>query len=342
MKSHSRRLYQIFLLCFTLFFAGSYTIIFSQDLDDVTISGKITDSNGAALGGATVSALLAANNQTRTVTTDAGGRYSFIQLKPGVYTLRVEATGFADTEQKDLNAISGDNLQLNYRLALAAIRAETVVIDQSNQPLVDATRTIVGGTITEREIEELPNLNRNPFDLIFTFGGVTEEPLSTRDLSEDKGTRGQSAPDVTPEEAGIFALSGGAAYSNNITIDGLDNNDDREATFRFQPSLETVAEVQIVTNQFSAEYGRASGGRVNIRTKAGTKDFRGRLFYFFRDESLNANTNRNKARGIARPALQDNNPGFTFGGPVPFGTFKNKTFFFTGYEYDNVFKDSLI
>ncbi len=342
MKSHSQRLYQISLLCFMLFFSGSYTVIFSQDLDDVNISGKITDLNGAALPGATVTALLTTSNQVRTVTTDAGGHYRFIQLKPGTYQLRVEADGFESAEQKNLNSLSGDNLQLNYQLAPATVRAETVVIDENNQPLVDATRTIVGGTITEREIEELPNLNRNPFDLVFTLGGVTEEPLSTRDLSEDKGTRGQSAPDGTPEEAGIFALSGGAAYSNNVTIDGLDNNDDREATFRFQPSIETVAEVQVVTNQFSAEYGRASGGRVNIRTKAGTKDFRGRLFYFFRDESLNANTNRNKARGIARPALQDNNPGFTFGGPIPFRPFKNKTFFFSGYEYDNVFEDTVI
>ena len=341
MKSHFRRLDKISLMCFSLFFVGCRAL-FAQDLDNASISGRIADANGAALPGATVTAILVANNLERTATTDAEGRYRLIELKPGVYLVRVAAKGFAGAEQPDLNALSGDNLRLNYNLSPALVKAATVIIDETGQPVVDTTRTIVGGTITEREIEELPNLNRNPLDLVFTFGGVTEEPLSTRDLSEDKGARGQLAPDGTPEEAGIFALSGGAAYSNNITIDGLDNNDDREATFRFQPSLETVAEVQVVTNQFSAEYGRASGGRVNLRTKAGTKDFRGRLFYFFRDESLNANTNRNKARGIARPALQDNNPGFTFGGPVPFGAFKNKTFFFTGYEFDHIFEDTVI
>jgi hypothetical protein len=87
-----------------------------------------------------------------------------------------------------------------------------------------------------------------------------------------------------------FALAGGAAYSNNVTVDGLDDNDDRSARERFQPSLEAVEEVQVITNQFSAEYGRTSGGRVNLRTRSGSNRLRGRLFYFFRDKSLDANT----------------------------------------------------
>jgi hypothetical protein len=95
-----------------------------------------------------------------------------------------------------------------------------------------------------------------------------------------------------------------AAYSNNITIDGLDNNDDRSAGFRFQPSIESISEVQVITNQFSAEYGRASGGRVNLRTRAGSNRFRGRAFFFFRDESLNANTWNNNRRGIERAVYE--------------------------------------
>ena len=126
------------------------------------------------------------------------------------------------------------------------------------------------------------------------------------------------APARTPEEAGTFALSGGAAYSNNITIDGLDNNDDRAARERFQPSLEAVEEVQVITNQFSAEYGRASGGRVNLRTRGGAHNFHGRAFYFFRDESLNANSSFNNARGLKRLPLQEHNPGLTLSGPLKF------------------------
>lgn len=341
MKSRFGASSKFTLVCFLLFFCGCWSV-FAQDLDEVTIIGNITDSNGAALPGATVTAILTAKSYERVVTSDAQGRYRLIELPPGIYLLRVTAKNFAAAERKDLNTISGQQLRLDFKLMPGAIVVETVVVDQGSVPVVDTTRTIVGGTITQNEIEELPNLNRNPFDLIFTLGAVTEEPFSTRDLAEDKGLRRQQAPDPTAPEAGIFALAGGAAYSNNITIDGLDNNDDRDATFRFQPSVETVAEVQVVANQFSAEYGRASGGRVNLRTKNGDQNFRGRLYYYFRDESLNANTNRNKSRGVARPAFQDNNPGFTFGGPVPLGYFKNKTFFFAGYEYQNIGENTII
>ncbi|OWP20481.1 hypothetical protein CBF90_16745, partial [Microbacterium sp. AISO3] len=133
-----------------------------------------------------------------------------------------------------LTTVSGQNLQLDFTLAPASVQAETVVtVGNDDAPAVDTTRTVVGGTITQREVEELPNESRNPLDLVLTLGGTSEEQLSTRDLANDRGRRGISTPGTTPEEAGIFGLSGGAAYSNNITIDGLDNNDDRGASFRF-------------------------------------------------------------------------------------------------------------
>src|SRR5207247_9021582 len=147
-------------------------------------------------------------------------------------------------------------------------------------------RKVVGGTLTTPEVESLPVVTRSPLDLIFTLPGVSEEALSTRDLAEDRNASVTSSP----EEAGNFSLSGGPAYSNNITIDGLDNNDDRAARERFTPSMEALEEVQLIRNQFAAEYGRASGGRLNLRTRGGASKFRGRAFYFFRDESLTATT----------------------------------------------------
>ncbi|MEJ7578382.1 MAG: TonB-dependent receptor, partial [Pyrinomonadaceae bacterium] len=162
--------------------------------------------------------------------------------------------------------------------------------------------------------------------------------------------RNSGAQGRTPEEAGTFSLTGSPAYSNNITIDGLDNNDDRAARERFQPSLEAVQEVQVITNQFSAEYGRASGGRINIRTRGGSNSFRGRAFYFFRDESLNANTFNNNLRGLSRLPLQQHNPGFTFSGPLVLPRFlrpfdydgRGRTFFFAAYEYDTVLDSALV
>lgn len=320
------------------FFLGGFSSInFAQDLDDVIISGKITDSDGAAIVGATVTATQVSTGVERSVVSGQKGRYRLIELTPGVYTLKVAVNGFAVQIKTDLETISGQSVKLDFLLSPATVTAEqTVSIGDADAPLIDTTRTVVGGTITEREIEELPNTTRDVLDFVFTLGGVTEEPLSTRDLSNDKGGRDERAPRNSPEEVGVFALSGGAAYSNNITIDGFDNNDDRVAGFRFQPSVENVREVQVITNQFSAEYGRASGGRVNILTKAGGRKFKGRAYYFFRDDNLNANSWSNNKRQVARPPFQQNVHGVTIGGPVQFGYFKDKTFFYAGYEYDYI------
>ncbi|CAN5546723.1 hypothetical protein BH10ACI2_BH10ACI2_12120 [soil metagenome] len=174
-----------------------------------------------------------------------------------------------------------------------------------------------------------------------TLGGTSEEQLSTSGLAEDRGANPSSAP----LEQGNFSISGGTAYSNNITIDGLDNNDDRSSRDRFQPSLESIAEVQVIANQFSAEYGRASGGRINIRTRSGGNKLRGRGFGFFRDESLNANSWYNNSRSIHRSPLQEINPGFFLSGPVvvPFlYDGHQKTFFAVSYENDKFADTTLI
>ncbi len=245
-----------------------------QDLDTVVISGRVTDQNSAVISGAKVEAKLIKTGVTRTTTTDAVGRYRLIQLEPGTYGIRVISPGFATQETKNVATVSGQSLQFDATLIPSEILVEPVVIAAMDTPVIDTKRTVVGATLTSRETESLPIPTRSVLDLIFTLPGVTEEPLSTRDLAEDRNVNHAN----TPEEAGTFSLAGAPAYSNNLTIDGLDNNDDRAARERFQPSLEAVAEVQVITNQFSAEYGRASGGRVNLRTRSGSQEFHGRGF----------------------------------------------------------------
>ncbi len=306
----------------------------AQDLDNVTITGQVTDQNGAVIPGATVEVILAKTDAVRRIQTDSEGRYRIIQLEPGIYNLRVSFAGFAPLEKKDLTLVAGENLRLDLTLMPQGVLVDPVVVTANDAPVVDITRTVVGGTVTTQEVEALPVATRSPLDLIFTLGGVTEEPLSTRDLAEDRDAN----PRGTPEEAGNFALSGGPAYSNNVTIDGLDNNDDRAARERFQPSLEAIEEVQIITNQFSAEYGRASGGRINVRTSGGSNKYRGRAFYFFRNDIFNANTWNNNAKGLPRLPFEEHNPGFTLSGPVrlPLYNGRQRTFFFTAYEYDTI------
>lgn len=318
----------------------------AQDLDNVTITGRVLDQNGAIIPGATIEAILVKTSATRTTVTDDEGRYRVIQLEPGVYNLRASFTGFAPLEKKELSFIAGKNVQLDFTLVPEGIRVDPVEVTADDTPAVDTTRTVVGGTVTTHEVESLPVATRSPLDLIFTLPGVSEEALSTRDLAEDRNTSVAN----TPEESGTFSLSGGPAYSNNITIDGLDNNDDRAARERFQPSIEAVEEVQIITNQFSAEYGRASGGRINIRTRGGSNQYRGRAFYFFRDDWLNANTFNNNRIGVSRLPLTDHNPGFTLSGPITLPRFfgplsykgRSRTFFFTAYEYDTILDSASI
>jgi hypothetical protein len=304
----------------------------------VTIYGLVADEHGARLPGATVTATLITTKAERTVIADEEGRYRLVELAPGAYSVRVNSQGFAIAEKARVEVLAGQSLRLDFTLQPASIETEQVVVNEAAAPLVDATRTLVGGTLARAEIEALPIPSRSPLDLVFTLAGVTEEPLSLRDVAEDRDARGRAFVQraaQTPEEAGTFALSGGAAFSNNLTIDGLDNNDDRAARERFTPPLEAVEEVQVVTNQFSAEYGRASGGRVNLRTRSGSDDLRGRLFHFFRDEALDANTFNNNRRALKRLPFQQHTQGFTLSGPFIFSRrAPRRTHFFLAYEFD--------
>lgn len=319
---------------FLLFFAFS-TAGFTQDLDDVTISGKVVDSNNAPIVGATVTATRVETGDERTFVTNDEGRYRLIELKPGLYKVKVSANGFGAKEKTGIETISADSVQLDFALAPSDVVAEQIVTIEADTSAVDVTRTIVGGTIAGRDIEEIPNNSRNPLDLVLTLGGTSEEALSTRNLAEDRNVTNQTAP----AEQGNFSLSGGVSFSNNITIDGLDNNDDLAANVRFQPSIESIEEVQVITNQFSAEYGRASGGRINLRTRSGTNRLRGRAFFFFRDDNLNANSFFNNSRGFERLPLTEYNPGFTLSGPIVLPKIydgHNRTFFSIAYEYNNL------
>ncbi|HEY2846167.1 MAG TPA: carboxypeptidase regulatory-like domain-containing protein, partial [Pyrinomonadaceae bacterium] len=299
------------------------------DLDTVTFSGKVTDANGLPVVGATVTATRVETNEARTVTSDENGKYKLVGLKPGRYIVKATSNGFGVMETQPVVTVAAQNLLQDFKLQPASVKAETTVtVTDADGPVVDTTRTIVGGTITQREVEEIPNISRNPLDLVLTLGGTSEEQLSVSGLAEDRNQNSSSAP----LEQGNYSISGGVAYSNNLTIDGFDNNDDRSSRDRFQPSLEGISEVQVVQNQFSAEYGRASGGRINISTRSGGNTFHGRAFMFYRNSSFDANSWYNNSRGFARQNLKDYDPGVFVSGPI----LKNKTFFAVAYEHDQL------
>ena len=306
-----------------------------DDLDHLQFDGVVVDTHGRRVVKATITARDVQSARERIASTDNQGYYRLSSLAPGEYDLRFEADGFRTAVFTGIKGNAGTTLRLNCTLNIANIDSSIVVSTVATSvPAyeVDKDRTYVGGTINRMEMDSLPIESRNPLDLIFTLPGVAPPPFSTSLLAEGDDSDGFMS---SPEEAGVFSLSGATPFSNNLTIEGLDNNDDRAASERFVPSPDSVEEVQVITNQFSAEYGRASGGRVNFRLRGGTNQLRGRASYFFRDARLNANSfhrNADPRRGFRLP-FTEHTVSTTLGGPVEPGQ-RNRTFFFLGYEND--------
>ena len=146
----------------------------AQDLDTVTISGRVMDQNGAVVPGAEVQATLIKTRLQRTTTTDTEGRYRLIQLEPGTYIVRVSFPGFAVQELTNITTISGQSLQLDVTLLPSDVVVEPVVISAIANPIVDTKRTVTGATLTARGTESLPIASRSVLDLILTLPGVTE------------------------------------------------------------------------------------------------------------------------------------------------------------------------
>jgi len=310
------------LLAMSLLFLGRG---WADDLDHATVEGFVLDPTEAAVVGATITLVERQTGVRRVTASDERGWYRLTALAPGTYALRAEAPGFSPLERVGLVLRAGQTLRQDLRLQLGSLR-ETITVTSPEETTIDPTRTVVGLSLGSEEIEHLPLNGRNPLDLVFLLASVQAEPFEVRDLG-DPATRDVVAE--PPQEAGIFSLSGGRAYSNNITIDGFDNNDDRTARERAIPSLESIAEVQIITHQFSAEYGRASGGRITFFTRRGGNQIRGALFGDFQDESLNANSFFRNARGQKRAPFQRREYGGRLGGPIR----RDRLFFFGVLEH---------
>jgi hypothetical protein len=296
---------------------------YTDDLDNIIFEGTVRDTTAAVISGAIVEARHVTTGVERSAISNGEGNYRIVVRDPGSYRLRVDASGFAQATKAVDEVTTGRTVALHFALAPAGV-SEQVTVELSSTPLVDTTRTVTGDTIGGKELDRLPIGNRDPLQLVFLLGGVAEPPLSTADLADEgpgQFVRG------TPEEAGIFSLTGAPATSNNITIDGLDNNDDRGARERIALNPETVAEVQIITNQYAAEYGRASGGRINIRTRGGDGRYGGETYAHFADESLNANTFFRNARGLGRLPQRQTRAGGILSGPI-----RKPHFFLASFE----------
>jgi hypothetical protein len=298
-----------------------------------SISGQINDEKGGAILNATVTVRNVQTNESRTAQTDGEGRYRIVNLPVGDYEVSVEAPGFAKYVQ------SGITLALNQPAVVdAAMKAggvAEVVNVTENASLLNTANAEVATRFDERRLTELPlATNRNVYNVALSAAGV-----------------GQINSGQSQFASGInFSANGGRVRSNNFMIDGQDNNDFGVAGAAIplnNPDL--IQEVRLVTNQFSAEYGRNSSAVFNAITKAGGNDYHGSAFWFHNDNALNACSNTQKGGGFCRenatdpsrrgaPFRIENQVGGTIGGPLHLPRFgeggrsyisgRDRTFFF--------------
>ena len=233
------------------------------------LGGTIVDQSSAVLPGVTVTAHNIETNHTRSAISDERGHFVIPALPPGTYTVRAELQGFAPRTLDEVVLTLGSLIEVHLSLNVAGGQ-ETVLVAQ-DAPVVDPQRTVVSNVISQAQIEHLP-INGRSF-----IGFTLLAPGVATDRTPQQGASGTSG----------LSFAGQRARSNNITVDGLDNNDSSIGSVRATFSQEAVREFQVLTNSYTAEFGRASGGVVNIVTKSGTNTMAGNLFFFLRDGALN-------------------------------------------------------
>lgn len=256
-----------------------------------------------------------ATNVKRTARADLDGSFYFTLLPVGRYSILVEAVGFKPFEERGLGLEVQANLKVDVKLEVGEIAEKVVVTGEI--PLVDMGNTTLGKVVEERRIVDLPLNGRNFLQLGVLQSGVAP-PVPGIDVV---GSGLNKAPGGT---AFLFSVNGMRIASNNHLLDGANNVEPMSGAAMIVPSPDALQEFRILTNMYTAEFGRAGGSIVTFLTKSGTNSFRGSVYEFLRNDVLDA---RNFfAPGV--PELKQNQFGFTFGGPIV----KDKTFFFTSYD----------
>jgi hypothetical protein len=275
-----------------------------------TLYGSVVDPNEAVVSGTRVTATNELTGFDRQTTTDENGHYTLPLLPVGKYELSAEADGFRRYVQKGITLTVNQAARIDIELAIGAVSETIEVVSEAG--LVNTLNGAVGQVVNQRNIAELPLNGRNFLQLATLQAGIAP---GTFVISE-----------FTPGHPGQvpFSANGLRQQSNNFLLDGADNNDGFLGTAASVPSPDALQEFRILTNSYSAEYGRGGGAVVNIVTRSGTNDFHGSIFEFLRNEVFDA---RNFFfTGV--PALKQNQFGGTLGGPIR----RSRTFFFGSYE----------
>jgi hypothetical protein len=302
--------------------------IASAQTATATLKGVVSDAGGAPAPGVVVTLTNAANNLKKTFTTDEGGHFTFTFIEPGFYALEAQAGGFKIHRQPRLQIEVGQTIDQNITLAPGDVK-ETVNIVATEPAGLDTATSSLGGVVGRQRVDALPLNGRNVFQLAQLEIGVTTAP----------GSRGAN-PDLTA--SGEISINGGRTLNTEAIVDGIPLTNKGDNRISLRPSPDAIQEFQIVTNSFSAEYGRTGGGALNFSTRAGGAEFRGTLFEYLRNDAFDARSffvNANP-KGV-KEKLRFNQFGGNLGGPVYLPSFGeggkafrkvNNLFFFVNYE----------
>ncbi len=279
------------------------------------LEGFVSDSSGGRIPGATITIRESASQRTRTVSTHAEGSFHFSELPPGTYEVAVSQPGFTPYRHTGVTVQLGSTMHLDVALQSGGVTTEITVTAQP--PAWDPAQTSVSSTIDRERIEELPVESRNYLNFVLLAPGVASSAQQP----------GKQSLGPLPDSG--FTFGGLRGRSNNITIDGLDNNDEYLGSSRTELSLETVQEFQVVNAGLSAETGGASGGAINVVTRTGANQIHGDAFLFVQNGSLNARNPFETER--AAPNVHRYRGGLALGGPIV----KDRTFYYVAVEQEH-------
>jgi hypothetical protein len=286
------------------------------------VVGTVTDSSGALVPNTKVVITNTGTNDSRTGQTNSQGEYVFTLLKPGRYSVRVEATGFK-AYVGTVTVSAGDRARVDAQMQVGG-SGETVEV-QATTPLLQTDSSTVGGTVTQRDVEDLPLSSRNLISLVQLVPGANE-------AASISGLSSGQRPDDR-RQTSSFSVHGHDDILNNELIDGTDNNERIIGTIGVKPSIDAIQEVSVLTDNYLPDGGRTPGAVVNIITKQGTNHFHGSLFEFFQNNAMNARNPFDPTPNATTPIspqseLRQNDFGGSFGGPI----IRDRTFFFGAYE----------
>jgi Carboxypeptidase regulatory-like domain/TonB dependent receptor len=284
-----------------------------------TILGTVRDSSGAVIPEVSVSAKNIETGALRTATTDTFGAYQILSVPVGDYEVDAVVSGFKTSVRKGITVTVGASVPLNFELAVGEVQQKVEIQDMP--PQVDTTNAAMGGLVGENAVRELPLNGRDWLQLATLQAGVVGAigQQSSASFSNSRAARGNGQS---------LAITGGRPTGNVFMVDGLVVNDYSNASpgsgLNVNLGVEAIREFRVLTNEYTAEYGRSSGGVVTAVYKSGTNQFHGGLFEFFRNDALDA---RNTFDGV-KPPFHRNQFGGSAGGPI----IKNRTFIFGDYE----------